>query len=65
MLDIFIKVFSFLYPIYEETKIDKKWNEEYIQNIKQINKKKRIMNYSNQLMQYGSDHQPIFGKFII
>ena len=52
-------------PIYEETRIDKKWSEEYIQIIKQVNKKKRIMNYSHQLMQYGSDHQPIFGKFIL
>ena len=52
-------------PVFDMKKINKGMSHEEIDEIKIFNRKIWKMNYSYQLMNIGSDHQPIYSKFII
>ena len=52
-------------PIYDMIRINKGLSYEEVEEIKAYNKKVWKMNYSYQLMNIGSDHQPIYAKFLV
>ena len=52
-------------PIYDVIRINKSMTPEEIEEAKISNKLLWKMNYTYQLMNIGSDHQPIFSKFIL